>query len=308
MCGIVGLYLKDQALETQLGAMFAPMLEAMTERGPDSAGFAIYGDEVPAGSIKVTMRYPDVGYDWPALAATLRSALGCDIDFFQNATVSVFKISCDAAQALTAIAESAPDVLVLSAGRSIEILKEVGLPKAISEQFNLPGMRGSHIIGHTRMATESAVTMAGSHPFSTGEDLCLVHNGSLSNHNRLRLDLQRRGIEFATDNDSEVAAGYLTWRLRSGLGLRKSLEQALVDLDGFFTFAIGTRDGFAVVRDPIACKPAVLAETDDFVAMASEYQALASLPGIANARVWEPEPGHIYIWERGDQMNERLSA
>lgn len=308
MCGIVGLYLKDQTMEDQLGALFAPMLEAMTDRGPDSAGFAIYGDEVPVGSIKVTMRNPDTDYPWDALAAKLRAALDTSVDYFQNATVAVFKIGCEASRALACITETAPDVLVLSAGRSIEILKEVGLPKAISEQFDLPGMRGSHIIGHTRMATESAVTMAGSHPFSTGEDLCLVHNGSLSNHNRLRVDLMRRGIRFATENDSEVAAGYLTWRLQKGEGLQQSLEHALADLDGFFTFAVGTREGFAVVRDPIACKPAVLAETNAFVAMASEYQALASLPGIADAKVWEPQPGRIYRWERSDTMNERLSA
>jgi len=308
MCGIVGLYLKNQALENQLGALFAPMLEAMTDRGPDSAGFAIYGDEVSAGSVKVTMRHPDIGYAWDALATHITLALDCEVGFSQNSTVAVFKIAGSAPQALACIAESAPEVLILSAGRSIEILKEVGLPEAISAQFNLPGMRGSHIIGHTRMATESAVTMAGSHPFSTGEDLCLVHNGSLSNHNRLRLELQRRGMKFETENDSEVAAAYLTWRLREGDSLNRALEHALDDLDGFFTFAIGTREGFAVVRDPIACKPAVLAETDDFVAMASEYQALAALPGIDRARVWEPEPGRIYSWERGSLDERRLSA
>jgi glutamate synthase domain-containing protein 1 len=308
MCGIVGLYLKNRSLENRLGSLFAPMLEAMTDRGPDSAGFAIYGDEVPAGSVKVTMRHPDTAYNWDALSETVASALNRDVNFFQNSTVAVFKIASQAPEALACIAETAPEVLVLSAGRSIEILKEVGLPAAISAQFNLPGMQGSHIIGHTRMATESAVTMAGSHPFSTGEDLCLVHNGSLSNHNRLRLELQRRGVIFETENDSEVAAGYLTWRLREGDSLDQALEHALEDLDGFFTFAIGTREGFAVLRDPIACKPAVLAETDDFVAMASEYQALATLPGIENARVWEPEPGRIYSWEHGGKTRERLSA
>mgnify|MGYP001827697670 CR=1 FL=1 len=308
MCGIVGLYLKNQALENQLGALFAPMLEAMTDRGPDSAGFAIYGDEVPVDSIKVTMRHPDTGYDWNALAGRVSSALDCELDFFRNSTVAVFKIASHAPAALAIIAETAPEVLVLSAGRSIEILKEVGLPGAISAQFNLPGMKGTHIIGHTRMATESAVTMAGSHPFSTGEDVCLVHNGSLSNHNRLRIELERRGVRFETENDSEVAAGYLTWRLREGDILNHALEHALEDLDGFFTFAIGTREGFAVVRDPIACKPAVLAETEDFVVMASEYQALAGLPGIERARVWEPEPGRIYSWERDQETGGGLNT
>jgi amidophosphoribosyltransferase len=210
----------------------------------------------------------------------------------------VFKLNVDAQKATQFIAEHFPEVLILSAGHSIEILKEVGLPEHIANTFNLKGMKGSHIIGHTRMATESAVTMAGSHPFSTGEDLCLVHNGSLSNHNRLRLELEREGIHFDTENDSEVAAGYLMRRLQLGDTLNQALENAMKDLDGFFTFAIGTRNGFAVTRDPIACKPAVLAETDDYVAIASEYQALTTLPGIENARVWEPEAAKIYVWER----------
>lgn len=297
MCGIVGLYLKNPALESQLGALFEPMLIAMTDRGPDSAGFAIYGDEVADGC-KLTLRHENPEYHWEALAEAARAELNAEVSWFQNATVAVFKMHCDAETATAFMAEKAPDVMVLSAGHSIEILKEVGLPEQIAGTFNLKGMKGTHIIGHTRMATESAVTMAGSHPFSTGEDLCLVHNGSLSNHNRLRLELKRQGIHFETENDSEVAAGYLMHRLQEGDSLTEALQNALTALDGFFTFTIGTRDGFAVVRDPIACKPAVLAETDDYVAMASEYQALTTLPGIENARVWEPEAARVYVWER----------
>lgn len=298
MCGIVGLYLKNPELESRIGELFKPMLIAMTERGPDSAGFAIYGDEVGDDWIKLTLRHPETGYDWEALATRLKTELQLELNWFQNASVAVFKVRGEEAALREWLAEEAPDVLILSVGQSIEILKEVGLPEKIADTFNLDGMQGSHIIGHTRMATESAVTMEGSHPFSTGMDLCLVHNGSLSNHNRLRENLKREGINFETENDSEVAAGYLTWRLKQGDSLKDALEHALEDLDGFFTFTIGTRDGFAVMRDPIACKPAVLAETDDYVAMASEYQALTTLPGIENARVWEPEPATFYVWER----------
>lgn len=301
MCGIVGLYLKNPALEARLGELFEPMLIAMTDRGPDSAGFAIYGDEVAEGYIKLTLRHPDPDFDWEVLAELAKTQLSASLEWFQNANVAVFKLEAEEFSARDWFAQHAPDVLILSVGRSIEILKEVGLPVNIASRFSLSGMQGSHIIGHTRMATESAVTMEGSHPFSTGMDLCLVHNGSLSNHNRLRETLRREGISFETENDSEVAAGYLTWRLRQGDSLKQALESALKDLDGFFTFTIGTRDGFAVIRDPIACKPAVLAETDDYVAMASEYQALTSLPGIENARVWEPEPATVYAWERQGQ-------
>ncbi|WP_122393363.1 class II glutamine amidotransferase [Pseudomonas savastanoi] len=298
MCGIVGLYLKNPALESQLGRLFEPMLEAMTDRGPDSAGFAIYGDEVAQGWVKLTLQATTEQYDFKALIAALQSRLDAPLDWFQNASAVVLKIQAEEAPVRAALAQLAPTVRIMSAGQSIEILKGMGLPREISERFGLASMKGSHIIGHTRMATESAVTMEGSHPFSTGSDLCLVHNGSLSNHFRLRQNLRREGIHFETDNDTEVAAGYLAWRLQQGDSLNQALDKSLEDLDGFFTFAIGTRNGFAVIRDPIACKPAILAETDDYVAMASEYQALSSLPGIENARVWEPVPATMYIWER----------
>ncbi|QKZ03041.1 MULTISPECIES: class II glutamine amidotransferase [Pseudomonas] len=298
MCGIVGLYLKNPQLEAQLGKLFEPMLEAMTDRGPDSAGFAIYGDEVADGWVKLTLQSTTDGFDFHALMSALEGQLGCSLDWFQNATAAVLKVNTDEASVRAALAELAPELRIMSAGQSIEILKGMGLPREISQRFGLAGMKGSHIIGHTRMATESAVTMEGSHPFSTGADLCLVHNGSLSNHFRLRQELKREGITFETDNDTEVAAGYLTWRLQQGDSLKEALDNSLENLDGFYTFAIGTRNGFAVIRDPIACKPAILAETDDYVAMASEYQALSSLPGIENAKIWEPAPATLYVWER----------
>ncbi|MDH4763209.1 glutamate synthase domain-containing protein 1 [Pseudomonas sp. SORGH_AS199] len=298
MCGIVGLYLKNPALEAQLGSLFEPMLEAMTDRGPDSAGFAIYGDEVAEGWVKLTLQATSDGYDFAALVTALQQKLDAELDWFQNASALVLKIRAAEAEVRAVLAELAPELRIMSAGRSIEILKGMGLPQEIASRFGLAGMQGSHIIGHTRMATESAVTLEGSHPFSTGADLCLVHNGSLSNHSRLRQSLRREGIAFETENDTEVAAGYLTWRLREGDSLKQALDRSLEDLDGFFTFAIGTRNGFAVIRDPIACKPAILAETDDYVAMASEYQALSSLPGIERAKVWEPAPATLYVWER----------
>ena len=298
MCGIVGLYLKNPALESQLGQLFEPMLEAMTDRGPDSAGFAIYGDEVADGWIKLTLQATTEDYDFKALIAGIEDRLAVPLDWFQNASAVVLKVQAEEAPVRALLSQLAPTVRIMSAGQSIEILKGMGLPREISQRFGLASMKGSHIIGHTRMATESAVTMEGSHPFSTGADLCLVHNGSLSNHFRLRQNLRREGIHFETDNDTEVAAGYLAWRLQQGDSLKQALDKSLEDLDGFFTFAIGTRNGFAVIRDPIACKPAILAETDDYVAMASEYQALSSLPGIKHARVWEPVPATMYIWER----------
>ena len=221
MCGIVGLYLKNDKYQSRLGELFSPMMIAMTERGPDSAGFAIYGDAVDSG-IKFTLRHEDENYDWEKLAKDIEEALVTKVDWFKNSKVAIFKVKTDADFVENYLHENHPDVLIMSAGTSIEILKEVGLPERIVNMFNLDKMQGTHIIGHTRMATESAVTMAGSHPFSTGMDLCLVHNGSLSNHNRMRQELKRNGIHFDTENDTEVAAGFLTYRLQQG----DSLHQA----------------------------------------------------------------------------------
>ena len=185
----------------------------------------------------------------------------------------------------------------MGAGEVVEIYKEVGLPEEVVDRFDVRSMAGTHGIGHTRMATESAVTTLGAHPFSTGADQCLVHNGSLSNHNNVRRELMREGMTFETENDTEVAAAYLTSKMAQGKNLGEALEGTLDDLDGFFTFVVGTKNGFGVVRDPIACKPAVMAETDQYVAFGSEYRALANLPGIEDARVWEPEPATVYFWE-----------
>jgi glutamate synthase domain-containing protein 1 len=295
MCGIVGLFCKSSDLEPRLGAYLGAMLEQMCDRGPDSAGVAVYRDPAPAGGSKLTLYSADPATDWEAVCGELGS--GAQVTSVR-ARHAVVVIDVEAAEAEALVRSRRPELRVMSAGQVIEIYKEVGRPDRFVRDFRLDELHGTHGLGHTRMATESRVTTEGSHPFSTGFDLCLVHNGSLSNHNRLREKLRREGIDFQTENDTEVAAGYLAWRLREGATLEEALEGCLDDLDGFYTFLVGTADGFAVLRDPIACKPAVLAETDEWVAMASEYRALAVLPGAADARIWEPEPTVVYAWER----------
>jgi len=296
MCGIVGLFLKDPTLEPELGRLTAAMLATLSDRGPDSAGFAVYGAG-RSDTAKFTLR----GKSPAAVAAAVDRVL----DAFSGATAAhhdthvVVTVAGDDADGLAAwLAQEAPEIDLVGRGHRMELYKEVGLPKTVAERFGLAEMTGTHAIGHTRMATESAVTTDGAHPYSTGPDQCLVHNGSLSNHNNLRRILRREGFGFETENDTEVAAAYLSWKMREGLSLGEALKGSLADIDGFYTFVVGTENGFGVLRDGIACKPAVMAETDRYVAFGSEYRALAVLPGIEKAKVWEPEPSTVYFWER----------
>jgi glutamate synthase domain-containing protein 1 len=274
------------------------MLEQLSDRGPDSAGVAFYRDPAPDGCTKVSLHSAQADPGWERLGITMAQGFGEALGPKIRGTHAIFEIEADPEPVEHWLKERHPELTLMSTGRLIEIYKEAGPPRDFVKRFALHELGGSHALGHTRMATESRVTTDHSHPFSTGLDLCLVHNGSLSNHNLLRRELQRQGIRFRTDCDSEVAAGYLTWRMREGATLEQALEGCLDDLDGFYTFAVGTADGFAVLRDPIACKPAVMAENDEWVAMASEYRAIAVLPDAADAVTWEPEPGQVYSWGR----------
>jgi len=296
MCGIVGIYCKNKGLNKHLGSMLAAMLVEMSERGPDSAGVAIYRDNRDSLSNKLSLHASDMNYDWQPVHQQLTAEAGCAVQLSVRASHAIISTDAPLQSIQQWLSVNRPELRVMSAGNSIEIYKEKGLPREFVERFNLQDFQGTHALGHTRMATESAITTQHSHPFSTGMDLCLVHNGSLSNHNRLREQLQNQGITFQTDNDSEVAAGYLMWQMHQGASLKQALEAAILDLDGFYTFAVGTRNGFAVLRDPIACKPAVMAETDDWVAMASEFRAIAQLPGAEQATIWEPAPATVYSW------------
>ena len=295
MCGIVGLFLKDGSLEPELGALLAGMLGTMCDRGPDSAGFAVYGAATP-GAIKLTIRGPQ-GSDPETIVRRLKAA-GVAVSHAEHDTHLVLTMPHADEAAARARDSRHAGTHRGRRGRRMEIFKEVGRPDQVAKRFGLETMAGTHAIGHTRMATESAVTTDGAHPFTTGADQCLVHNGSLSNHNALRRELIREGLSFQTENDTEVAAGYMSWRMREGDSLEQTLHSSLSALDGFYTFVVGTESGFGVLRDPIACKPAVMAETDRWVAFGTEYRALVDLPGIDAAKVWEPVPAKAYLWER----------
>ncbi|WP_163376753.1 glutamine amidotransferase [Dietzia sp. Alg238-R159] len=298
MCGIVGLHLRDPGLEPRLGELLTTMLGEMTDRGSDSAGVAMYGnpDWNPAGSATVTVLADGVGVD--TLTQRVGAELGRPVDGQELGATTLLSAVTDVDSLAAAVRTAAPEVVLVGMGRELAVLKGTGLPLDLAAGFGLAGASGWQGVGHTRMATESAVTPAGSHPFSVGPDQCIVHNGSFSNHASVRRQLARRDIRCDTLNDTEVAARFVAAQIAQGAGIDQALEEMAGVLDGFYTLLVSTADDFAVVRDPIACKPAVIAETDQYVAMASEYRAMAHLPGIESAHLYEPEPGRIYHWHR----------
>tara|TARA_Y100000741_G_scaffold62956_1_gene44815 strand:- start:404 stop:1288 length:885 start_codon:yes stop_codon:yes gene_type:complete len=292
MCGIVGIYLKTKKFEKNLGKMLSGMLNNMESRGPDSAGFAIYKNE-DKKIYKYSLCINDLNFN------RFKKEISKKIKkprINQYSDHVIIKTPLKPNIVMKIINDYFPKVSLVGYGNSIEIFKQVGNPKDVVKKFKLESFSGTHGIGHTRMATESAITTDGSHPYSTGEDECLVHNGSLSNHNNLRRELIKKGNVFNSENDTEVAAGYVSNNLSNKKSLKDTLTSGLKDLDGFYTFITGTRKGFAVVRDEIACKPAVIAETKNYVAIASEFQAMAHLPEVNSAKIFEPEPGIVYSW------------
>lgn len=299
VCGIVGLHLRDESLHPQLGALVSDMLVCLTERGPDSAGLALYANDLPSDVIRYSLRSDDSGVDWSGVADALRSELDEPVRVAQTYEASaVVSSAAEPARLLSVVAELRPDVVVVGHGRALEVFKDVGAPSEITERFGTATRGGYQAVGHTRMATESAVTTDGSHPFTPVADLCLVHNGSFSNYATVRRRLVDVGASFETENDSEVAARHIAHSMARGATLADALRRILSDLDGFFTLLVSTATEFAVLRDPFACKPAVIAEHEQYVAMASEYHALAGLPGIDDANVFEPMPEEVHVWSR----------
>jgi glutamate synthase domain-containing protein 1 len=296
MCGIVGLLVKKTSLRHQLGALMVPMLIGMTERGPDSAGLAVYTMPVSEDRRKLSLYSGEHAVDWSELLAQVRHAFAEAHEIVTHGNQAVLTTAANADQVVSWLRRHAPGVAVLSVGQSIDLYKDVGAPADIARRYRFGELEGTHLVGHTRMATESAVTPAHAHPFTAGRDFCLVHNGSLSNPHLVRKHLEPLGIEFETDNDTEAACRFFEWRLREGDDLEQAVERGFSQLDGFFTFLMGTDQELLIVRDAFACKPAVVAETDDYVAIASEFRSLAHLPDIGHAALFEPKPEEIYSW------------
>ncbi len=297
MCGIVGLLVKKPALRHRLGELMVPMLTGMTERGPDSAGLAVYTTPVTAPNHKLSLYSGERAADWSLLLERLAGDFTEHHEIAVHGNHAVLTTAADADEVVAWLARCAPAVAVLSVGQSIDLYKDVGAPADIARRYDFATLGGTHLVGHTRMATESAVTPAHAHPFTAGRDFCLVHNGSLSNPHLVRKRLEPLGIRFETDNDTEAACRYFEWRLREGDDLRAAVARGFSELDGFFTFLMGTETELLIVRDAFACKPAVVAESDDYVAIASEFRSLAHLPDIGHATLFEPMPEEIYSWQ-----------
>ncbi len=296
MCGIVGFLARRESHSRKLGEFVTPMLDCMSTRGPDSAGLAVFREPLGDQSRRFGLRADRPGFDWETLHQKLNESTRGDsrIDSVDNHAFVISAVPVDEFKVW--LRDAFPEVRLLSVGRTIEMYKDEGLPGEIARRFHFPELQGTHAVGHTRMATESAVSPAHAHPYTAGEDFCLVHNGSLSNPYRIRRKLERRGITFETDNDTEAGCRFLEWRMREGDTLEQAIETAFDELDGFFTFLMATSDRMVLVRDAFACKPAVVAESDDYVAAASEFRSLAHLPGIKSANVFEPAPQQIYSW------------
>jgi glutamate synthase domain-containing protein 1 len=296
VCGIVGLLAKTPEFRRALGELVAPMLVCMGDRGPDSAGLAVFSEPLAPQLRRFSLRARDEDFSWDDFLQAYRNAFRQESCFVPRGNHALLTAELLPADLKTWLADRFLRIQLLSAGRSIDLYKDIGHPREISERYRFPLLEGSHAVGHTRMATESAVSPAHSHPFTAGEDFCLVHNGSLSNPYSIRRKLEKRGIRFETDNDTEAACRFLEWRMSEGDTLEEAIKLAFDELDGFFTLLIGTADKLVLVRDPFACKPAVAAETDDYVAISSEFRSLAHLPGIQQARLFEPMPEQIYSW------------
>jgi amidophosphoribosyltransferase len=299
VCGIAGLRLKNSDLHQRLGELAVPMMEVLASRGPDSTGVAIYRDDLPPGAVKYSLRAPSDDYDWVGFGAALEaaddSAGPVELQLRGRDAVAVTGMPADLVLRLLRAID--PAVGMFGYGRAIEVYKDIGPAAEVCARYGVAGMAGYQAVGHTRMATESAVTTEHSHPFAVASDLALVHNGSFSNYASIRRELVAAGVRFDTDNDSEVAARYIAREMAAGADLAEALRRVLKVFDGFFTLLVAAGESLAVVRDSFACKPMVIAQTADYVAVASEYVALAHLPGVERAEVFEPMPEEIYLWQ-----------
>ncbi|GAA4118286.1 N-methylglutamate synthase subunit A [Enteractinococcus coprophilus] len=297
MCGIAGIQLRDEKLIPQLGSLMHEMVDGIVVRGPDSAGVAIYGDRELLPEEYSSVSLLDAPGDTRQRVAE-RLSHDADVSVENMSDTTFIRAKMPSDQLVALVREIVPEASVIGAGDDSVIYKGVGNPMDLRETYRLSDVTGWQGVLHTRLATESAVSAAGAHPYSVN-GLSVVHNGSFANHATIRRDLEEKGLTFDSENDTEVASRYISYRMQQlGEDLQTAVEALSEEFDGFYTLLVTTEDSFAVVRDQYACKPAIIAEHPDWVAMASEFQAIAHLPGMEDAEIFEPGPGKVYTWKR----------
>jgi methylamine---glutamate N-methyltransferase subunit A len=301
VCGIAGIIYRDSAKQPGLSLDLMSLVQPLQRRGPDSCGVGLYGNRVNADQLKMLLLAEEEvvwAEVWPWFAPFTSSLEFEPVGHGYRVLIHrQDPYYFDLGQFKNSLAACFPQIHLMSVGQQLEIYKEVGPIQRLVHRYGLEEFAGSHGIGHTRMATESVVDTYHSHPFTSGFDLSIVHNGQISNYYRLRAVLERRGMVFETHNDSEAIAHYLQYQLLQGKSLEASLHELLKDLDGTYTFLVATTDKIALVRDKFAAKPALIYESPSLVAIASEYHCLLNLPGFdPTAVVREPDAGEVNIW------------
>jgi hypothetical protein len=310
MCGIAGLIWKG-GVTSDIGSEMTQMLQALKHRGPDSTGFALYGkpdDDVHILRFKVAEQEEmRTGFDIhrqvierKAAVDTRLEELGAEIikkdDATEYAFRYLFKFGGDLKRLIDFI-EDLDGVEILSVGKGLELIKDLGDATVVSDQYGLKGFKGTHAIGHTRMATESDVDIRSAHPYWAYpfNDVAVVHNGQLTNYWTMRRDLERRGHRFMSDCDSELIAVYIADRIDRGDQLEDAMRLSIDVIDGVFTYLVATADQLGMAKDVMGAKPMVLYESDEFVGLASEEVAIRSIFP-REIDTWDPYQGEVKVW------------
>jgi len=310
MCGIAGLIHRGKT--SNIGAEMTAMLKSLKHRGPDSTGFAVYGQ--PSHSSYV-LRFKVAEQDDLKKGIAIHEevkerrkevdrrmqAMGVQIAEAEGATEYAFRYKVAYDGDLGKLAEMMEDidgVEILSIGRGLELVKDLGDATVVSGQYKLGDFTGTHAIGHTRMATESDVDIRSAHPYWAYpySDIAVVHNGQITNYWKKRRDLERKGHRFVSNCDSELLAVYTADKLEQGASLEDSLKQSVEEIDGVFTYFIATKDQLGMAKDTMAAKPLVLFESDEVVAVASEEIAIrAIMPDEIDT--FDPYDGEVRVWK-----------
>jgi glutamate synthase domain-containing protein 1 len=299
MCGLCGFLYKDAERVGPVGRTLHAMLGPMARRGTDSTGIALYGP--PQADSYVVRARIEANHGTPERVLQSLEAAGTVTESSQRGPNLRARVAyAGDIGALTDRIEAEPEVEVVSIGRAMEIVKDVGDADDVERALPYASFEGSHAIGHTRMATESLVDVAHSHPFWARPfpDISVVHNGHITNYHKLRRRLENQGHRFATGNDSEVIAVYIADKLERGESLEDALRASVADLDGTFAYLISTPEGIGVARDPFALKPLLFAETHEVALIASEEIAIRAVDNDAALVPRELEAGEVRWWLR----------